>query len=129
MSSALCFVRFQLFNVLLIPNSGNFDYNEPVITNTALNTITDHIGVAESAMVPSISLYPNPNNGTFNLSLTADAGNLQQATVYDLMGRVVYRSATNTQRLDLGEVPAGHYVLVVHTDKGVFNRKFVVVGR
>jgi hypothetical protein len=31
--------------------------------------------------------------------------------------------------LDLGDVPAGHYVVVVNTDKGVFNRKFVVVGR
>jgi hypothetical protein len=106
-----------------------FDYNEPVITNTALNTITDQIGVAEPAATPTLSLYPNPNNGQFTLTLSADAGTLQQVTVFDLMGRPVFRTTTAATRLDLGDMPAGHYVAVVNTDRGVFNRKFVVVGR
>jgi hypothetical protein len=106
-----------------------FDFNEPVITNTTLNTITEFVSVQSLPENSTLSLYPNPNNGQFALTLWADAGTVQQVTVFDLMGRPVFRTTTNTQRLDLGDMPAGHYVAVVNTDRGVFNRKFVVVGR
>ncbi len=62
-------------NTLTIGNTINnsayiyFDYNLPVATNVA-HTLVDVVGIKEnSGNGLSANIYPNPNNGTFNIDL------------------------------------------------------------
>ncbi|RYZ17289.1 MAG: hypothetical protein EOP49_50800, partial [Sphingobacteriales bacterium] len=55
--------------------SGNasifFDYNAPIITNSASTTFVESLGVAESGVFESLSIYPNPAKDI--LRIQADA--------------------------------------------------------
>lgn len=103
-----------------------FDYNEPVITNTALNTIFEEVGTNDLDGDFSLSVYPNPSTGIFNLQLPTEAGSIQRTTVYDMMGRMVHLESTNDLRVDLSNLDIGHYLLMAETDKGSYRQKLVI---
>ena len=61
-----------------------------------------------------VRVYPNPTDGW----LTIDADNILSIEVYDNTGRrVAEYGATN--RIDLGHLPLGGYVLKIRMEKGV----------
>lgn len=103
-----------------------FDYNEPVITNTAVNTIFEEVGTNDLEGDFSLNVYPNPSTGAFNLQLPAEAGTVQMTTVYDMMGRTVHFESSNDLRLDLSNLDNGHYLLLAETDKGSYRQKLVI---
>lgn len=69
----------------------------------------------------SISVYPNPNNGRFTISLYGVSEKTQiKVKVYDILGQEVYHAklnATNTQ-IDLGNKAEGLYLYRVLTEIG-----------
>lgn len=99
-----------------------FDYNAPVITNTVHNTLV--LGPVDSTYCNTIiginevdkyrvSIYPNPNNGAFTISM--EDGLMEHIQVSDISGRVVYSQAvSNTSIIDveLNQVP-GIYLITV----------------
>jgi hypothetical protein len=78
-------------------------------------------------------VYPNPSGGAVNIDLFLKTMEPQVALVlYDLNGKPVYsRKFTNLyylkQPLDLPQLPAGMYNLVVSTGKEVNSRRIVVM--
>lgn len=75
-----------------------FDFNTPVPTNTALNTIAYPASVREIKS-GSLALYPNPTPGNVTLDLSSADESRVQVRVYDMMGRV-------TMEIPYGTLPA-----------------------
>lgn len=79
------------------------------------------------------SVYPNPNNGNFNIQFTNNAsnGNGVKVLVHDMRGRVILEnnfesSATFNQNIQLDNAQSGVYLLTV-TDGEIKQTKKIVV--
>ena len=64
-----------------------------------------------------MTLYPNPAHNS--ITLKTDASKADKAVLYDSLGRKVksYKVSNDKQELDLSNLPAGNYILVL-TQKG-----------
>ncbi len=78
-----------------------------------------------------LSVYPNPNNGTFQIALSNFTGNQTQITVYDLVGNLVFESSENTagnlyvKEVDLTAYPTGMYIVRVQDGAKVYTAKAI----
>ncbi|MGJ5642829.1 reprolysin-like metallopeptidase [Formosa sp. S-31] len=82
-------------------------------------------------MFEEFKVWPNPNAGTFKVSLTSDSGNVISVAVFDLSGRrVFYRSYSETnsfmETIKLGDVASGMYLLEVKDGQRSAVKKIVV---
>lgn len=72
-----------------------------------------------------LSVYPNPSNGTFNVSGTS----IDEIMVYDYAGKLVYSdsfSGDNLVNLDLSYLPAGFYQMAVSSEGSLENKKIII---
>jgi hypothetical protein len=76
-----------------------------------------------------VTLYPNPNNGVFNLSISQlENEKTNSIEVYNLIGECVHRqivTSTNCQ-IDLGSLQNGIYNLSIISNEGVVNKRIVI---
>ncbi len=82
---------------------------EPVLNNTISET----------------KIYPNPNNGQFNITIESNGVTLIE--VYDLRGKQVF-SGLNSQRkkvIDISAQPKGIYLVRITIDDQVFSKKII----
>lgn len=77
----------------------------------------------------SFKLYPNPNKGVFTIEGNVSGRDLS-VIVTNTLGQIVYSQTLNikdnrvlTRQLDMGEVPAGIYMVTIKTDDGLFVQK------
>lgn len=85
------------------------------------NAIT--LDVKDNDVTPgSIVLYPNPVKNILNLS---DSGSnpVIDYTIYDMLGKVVHKG--NSPQADTSGFSRGIYIMLINTDKGIVNKKFV----
>jgi hypothetical protein len=97
-----------LKNFILNGNASNFVGGAPSFY-IAPTIITD---VQNEGLASSVKIYPNPNNGTFNISSTSELGNV---TVFNSLGFVVYQTNVSAKQLNI-ELPskeAGIYFVKV----------------
>jgi hypothetical protein len=89
-----------------------FDYNAPVVTNTAVSTVNYTTGIA-SVNGNNIQLYPNPNQGSFTL-LTSGLVN-SSYVITDMVGNVITQQkiTTQSQLIKLPNIAAGVYTVQV----------------
>lgn len=97
-----------------------FDFNAPIITNTAetvFETPLDLEGAFPEDM--EIAVYPNPHHGVFQLRIPSGLkGQVTQTRILDATGRLVYQmdsKGKEQMELDLHDQPAGVYHLEVIT--------------
>lgn len=75
-----------------------------------------------------IALYPNPNNGLFDVTLSNNYL-LNSVAVYDIAGRLVYEQNdinNDVLKIDLTSSNSGIYTVVVNSEIGIFNSKIVI---
>lgn len=101
-----------------------FDYNAPVITNTAHTVIDNSVGLSDNTQTV-LTLSPNPGNGLFRVEAgTARSGMI---TVADATGRVLQQVLYNGSRtLDLTEHVPGMYFVTLSTDNTVVTGKVII---
>ncbi len=118
---------FITYKVNLIPNlplgteitneaAIYFDYNEPVLTNTVLNTLTTTAPVVDpTAAAARHKAYPVPAHD--QLVIQADV-NFEYVEVMDLTGRVVKTSTApgNTAEVNVNDLAPGVYVYKIYVD-------------
>ena len=82
------------------------------------------LAAAEAAVPETLRVFPNPTAGVLSIELGADAG---QATLRDLTGRICRTQALTGQagQMNIGQLPAGVYVLSVRTTQGEVRQKVV----
>jgi hypothetical protein len=66
-------------------------------------------------------VHPNPVTS----NLTIKAANVRAVIVFNEQGHRVMKASGNLQTIDLSGLPAGVYLLEVHTDKAVLTRKII----
>lgn len=100
-----------------------FDFNAPVVTNTATNTISLSTGLSKTTGSHfDIHIYPNPNKGVFTIEVPNHA--LQDVlTITDITGRLVLQQKLQSTKTEV-EVPNGCGVYVVRVGSVV--QKLVV---
>ena len=106
-----------------------FDFNEPIITNTATTTIQNAAGVKDFTDNTFI-IYPNPASGNLNLKVaTGFAGNVN-AVVTNVLGKTVLSSALQMQgsatSLDITSLTSGVYFVTLTSEGKSATRKLVV---
>ena len=68
-----------------------FDFNDPVITNTAFNTVVNSIPfVNNMEYYNTVILYPNPVDEYFSFSFKSEQLKNAELTVHDLLGRELF---------------------------------------
>ena len=100
----------------VINNQANiyFDFNAPIITNTATTTVQQAMGTGEFS-TSSVKVYPNPV--TDRLAIQTSGESALQAAVYDLNGRLCINSA-NVNIVDTSALAPGMYLAKITTEKG-----------
>ncbi len=91
--------------------------------------ITDGIGELLSS---SFRLFPNPGSGRFTVEAQAEGLREMEIRVYDLHGRVLYQSAPQRtahfrEEVELGEQPAGTYMVQLRADGEQIIRRYVLL--
>ena len=89
------------------------------------------VGLAENILANGVSVYPNPNNGTFIVSANVNVDELT-LEMLDLQGRVVFSSIENniqsgfTKQINMETVANGVYMLRITTNKEQVTLKVAV---
>ena len=82
------------------------------------------------AGVNSMSVYPNPTEGIFNIQLElTEEGSVQlilQNTLGQTVAQVRASGTSMTQHMDVSELDAGMYMLSVRTSAGVITERLIV---
>jgi len=102
-----------------------FDFNDPVITNTTLNTIDIAASINENKNVLVFFIYPNPTNGTISVSSQT---NLNKVEVLSITGQTLLSEKVNskTHQLQLQDFAEGiYFVKVSYADGRSLTKKVI----
>ena len=109
----------------VIENRANiyFDFNEPVITNTAINTFVAPNGIEELSN-GRFSIYPNPAENV--LHVQSENGN-STYNIYDISGKVYssINSTSSNSSLDISSLSSGIYFIQCISGNEVGMIKFI----
>jgi len=82
------------------------------------------MGLGDKAGLQGIKLYPNPATAILNVQLPENASfDVQKISVVNMLGQTVHAGISTT--IDVNTFMTGIYQLVVATDKGSWNGKFI----
>jgi uncharacterized repeat protein (TIGR01451 family) len=100
-----------------------FDLNQPVITNTTINTLTDQLPVGIQVIEfgkQTLVIYPNPSSQYFNLLLPESFGKSASVKIVNLQNQIVKSISTSERILtiDLSEISAGIYFVSAISSDG-----------
>lgn len=117
----LMMYRFHQQNVI-DPSTSFWKYT----AGTETESCSGPLSVTDIDTFAQISIYPNPSTGL----ITFESEKLiQRITVFDALGKMVYRENIQLQsqiQLDLGQLPKGLYLVQVEGDGVVGCRKVVL---
>jgi subtilisin-like proprotein convertase family protein len=110
----------------------SFNQDGGAITGWSLelcSTIAVPLGVEESS-IQNFSLYPNPNNGDFNIQFNSTSAEAITLSVYDIRGRQIFLNTyTNNgffnQNIQLNNLQSGVYLVKVKDGKNEITKKFI----
>jgi len=96
-------------------------------TTTKCVTMSTSINDAES-MNNAVSVYPNPNGGNFNVSLSAEISGDMTVNVYNTLGELVKTITVNSNstNVDMSEFASGVYVVKVIAENQIATKKITI---
>lgn len=121
--------------IYVATQTGNYtvtETNANGCTGTSAITVITITGIVSQPELSAIDIYPNPNNGSFNLILNADKSERINIIVTDVTGKLVFddllniSAGKNSYLINLSENPNGFYSLRLISGGGVINKKIVV---
>jgi hypothetical protein len=106
-------------------NSANiyFDYNFPIVTNTATTTITA-LSNPSFEFANYFSLYPNPTTNELNINLKS-AIEINSIQIYNTIGQLVTVQTGNALKVDVSNLKTGNYFIKVNTNEGFSTSQFI----
>ncbi|MBL4703231.1 MAG: T9SS type A sorting domain-containing protein, partial [Flavobacteriales bacterium] len=101
-------------NSLLTPYFYNneVEHNPGTLLKGALRDIgwnVNNVGISKSVIAPKVSVYPNPTTDQLNFNIEALMDGQFTLEVFDLAGRIIYRSIiqTNSHQVDVSSFADG----------------------
>ncbi len=107
-----------------IYNTANiyFDFNAPIITNTAVTDLVELLGVGEHR-TSVFAMYPNPAGSTVSI----DTNGAFAVQVFDIQGKLVLENrGDNSAVLNVSMLQSGMYFVKVTTDNASEVKKLLV---
>lgn len=107
-----------------------FDFNSPIVTNTAVNTIEFLSGVAEYSEY-QLGVFPNPTSNFINIVFEDKQSTMLGLKIMNIAGQVIYQEESTsfsgkcTRSVNLGSAPKGIYLLEINTDKQILHKKII----
>lgn len=107
-------------------NSANiyFDYNFPIVTNTATTTVANQLATQDFEFSKYFSIYPNPAKNILNLE-TKSGATISSLSIYNTLGQLVQVITSPNKTIDVSELKSGNYFIKTVSDKGTSNSKFL----
>ncbi len=68
----------------------------------------------------NIQVYPNPSSDFINIK---NLDNIQKIRLYDVSGKMVLETQFN--EIDIRKLPAGQYILNVHSGSEIISKKII----
>lgn len=97
-----------------------FDFNEPIITNTTVNTYVTPDGITEMSEENRVNIYPNPSEGIVAIVFKNQQSEISLVEVMDLAGRIVLSTSMQSQKsIDLSAYGKGAYWIRISNENGV----------
>jgi hypothetical protein len=97
-----------------------FDFNEPVVTNTAINTIETVTGIKTSFLNnDEWTVYPNPSTGVLNIVNNKSVKEISLLQILNSIGQIVFEETitSNYKNIDLSKLSNGVYFVKIVSDK------------
>ncbi len=121
-------------------NGGLFDVTLKVTNSCGSNTVTKTnyinvigtVGIDNLAFSESINIYPNPNNGTFNVTAKINTANSVGLKLFSAIGQLVYNSTIDPvankidKEISVSNIAAGVYIIQLVVDKKPLYKKLVI---
>jgi hypothetical protein len=110
--------------------TGNF--NTSLTVGGIYKWTADIMAIEESHSVNGISLYPNPNQGQFQIALKELSGKTVQISIFDITGKLVCQSSEGnsssvfTKNIDLSANAKGMYFVQIRDGDKMSTRKIIV---
>lgn len=100
-----------------------FDFNPPIVTNTATTTIS-LLGNPDF-VANAITLYPNPVQDILNISQT-NTEVIKSISIFNLLGQKLQYvpMGSNQNAIDVSQLKTGNYILKMETENGMRTHKF-----
>ena len=86
---------------------------------------SDNLGINDVINDKKITIYPNPNNGTFTLDLP-NVGAEFQIEIYDIIGHKVFSSKQISSEIIFNTKSKGIYLIKVYDGKDVYKGKVII---
>lgn len=106
-----------------------FDFNEPVVTNTAINTIETVTGIStQSNSNDGWNVYPNPSTGALYIVNSSSVKEASQVQVLNAIGQTILEETitSNYKNLDLSKLTNGVYFVKITSDKNSTVKRIVL---
>jgi len=119
--------QFILLNVAMGGLAGNID---PGFTESAM--LIDYVKVYqasglsfedEPSLNKTLKVYPNPSNDEIHISSNVS---LNSIALYDILGKLILRKVKDTNSIDVSNLNAGVYILVMHSENEKAIKKVTV---
>ena len=107
-------------------NSANiyFDYNFPIITNTATTTVAVPLANNDFVFNDYLKIYPNPAKNVLTIDNLKNI-NISSISIYTILGQVIQTTTNPTKTIDVSELKSGNYFLKINSDKGSSFERFI----
>lgn len=102
-----------------------FDFNQPIMTNTVMTTLTETLSVSD--FKPSVCrVYPVPFTNSLNISCTNS--DITQLELYDIQGKLLIKKLLSNQNdlLNVSDLPQGVYFIKLRDISGAIEVKKVI---
>ncbi len=111
-----------------IKNTGNiyFDYNEPVATNTVLNTIAISSGINEIKSFGVLKVAPNPAKDKLVVSISSNGSS--SIIITDVLGKIVWLiNTTDLQtQINVSDLQDGIYFIKLSQGNATYVEKIII---
>ena len=106
-------------------NSANiyFDYNAPIVTNTATTTIAT-LGTQDFEFSSMFSLSPVPAKNVLTITTKQDVV-MSSVSIYNMLGQLIQVNTNPNEAIDVSGLKTGSYFVKIVSDKGTASSKFI----
>ena len=110
----------------IFSNSTNihFDYNFPIITNTATTTIAHPLATQYFEFSNYFSLYPNSAKNILNIDNLKNI-TISSISIYNTLRQVIQVITNPNKTIAVSELKSGNYFMKIISDKGISNSVFI----
>ena len=101
-----------------------------ILQNWSLEFCVESLSVEENEL-DNLAIYPNPNNGSFNVGFNPTSGEAISIDVYDMRGRLIYNKIYSSvsrfeEVVQLNNAQSGVYMLMISDGSRKVTKKIIV---